>query len=144
LHVDFNQISLTKEIIVKVPIHAKGEPVGVKQDEGSLEHNIWEIEVECLPTQIPENIDVDVSELNIGDAIHVRDLTIPEGVKVKTEEDAVVLSVIPPRKVEEVAPEGEEEAAPEEPEAIKEKKPEAENDAQEGKPEKQESKDEQK
>ncbi|MFC1594049.1 50S ribosomal protein L25 [Candidatus Omnitrophota bacterium] len=134
LHIDFNQISMTKEITVKVPILAKGEPIGVKQEDGSLEHNIWELEVECLPTQIPENIEVNVSELNIGDSIQVKDLTIPPGVKVKQELEAVVLSVIPPKKVEEVvAPEGEEgaEAEPTEPEVLKEKKEAPEGEAKE-------------
>ncbi|MFC1703230.1 50S ribosomal protein L25 [Candidatus Omnitrophota bacterium] len=136
LHIDFNQISLTKVITVKVPIEAKGEPIGVKQEDGSLEHNIWELEIECLPTQIPEKFEVNVSELKIGDAIHVKDLTIPDGIKVKQDVEAVVLSVIPPRKVEEVPAEGEEAAATE-PEVIKEKKESAEGEAAEEKPEKQ-------
>ncbi|MBM3248651.1 MAG: 50S ribosomal protein L25/general stress protein Ctc [Candidatus Omnitrophica bacterium] len=140
LHIDFHQISLTKEIKVKVPIIAKGEPVGVKVDGGSLEHVIWELEIECLPTQIPPKIEVEVSQLKIGDSILVKDLTLPPGIKVLQEPDQVVVSVAAPVK-EEVALTPEEGAAPEEPEVIKEKKevPE-EGAAKEEKPEKKEEK----
>lgn len=120
VHVDFNEISLTKAIKVGVPVVAKGEPLGVKQEGGALEHILWEIEVECLPTEIPENIQVDVSNLKIGDSIHVKDMTFPATVKVITPIDAIVLSVAAPIKEEVVAPvEGEEKL---EPEVIKEKK----------------------
>lgn len=140
LHIDFNQISLTKEIKVKVPITAKGEPVGVKVDGGSLEHVIWELEIECLPTQIPPKIEVEVSQLKIGDAILVKDLTLPPGIKVLQDPDQVVVSVAAPVK-EEAALTPEEGAAPEEPEVIKEKKevPE-EGAAKEEKPDKKEEK----
>jgi large subunit ribosomal protein L25 len=133
-HIDFNQISLTKEIKVKVPIVAKGEPVGVKQDGGSLDHLLWDLEVECLPTKIPANIEVDVSNLKINDSIHVKDLTLPAGVKVLHDPDLIVLSVAPPVKEEvaEVAVEG----APTEPEVIKEKKEVPGEEGKEGKEEK--------
>ena len=137
LHIDFNQISLTKEIKVKVPILAKGEPIGIKQDGGSLDHLLWDIEVECLPTEIPVNIEVDVSNLKINDAIHIKDLTIPKGIKVLHDPDLVVLSVAPPVKevvVEEAAAEG----APTEPEVIKEKKEVPTGEGKEEKPEKKE------
>jgi large subunit ribosomal protein L25 len=121
LHVDFNEISLTKVIKVNVPVVAKGEPAGVKQEGGSLEHNLWELEVECLPTEIPKVLEVDVSLLKIGDAIHVKDITFPPNIKVLTSLEAIVLSVAEPIKEEVVvAPvEGEEK---QEPEVIKEKK----------------------
>jgi large subunit ribosomal protein L25 len=120
IHVDFNQISLTKAIKVNVPVVAQGEPAGVKLEGGSLEHILWEVEVECLPTAIPKEFTVDVSQLKIGDSIHVRDLSIPAGVKVINEPDAIVLSVAAPMKEEVVAPvEGE---VSQEPEVIKEKK----------------------
>ncbi|MBM3244976.1 MAG: 50S ribosomal protein L25, partial [Candidatus Omnitrophica bacterium] len=106
---------------VNVPVVAKGEPVGVKQEGGSLEHILWEIEVECLPTQIPENFEVDVSSLKIGDAIHVKDITFPPNVKIVTSQEAIVLSVSAPIKEEEIAP-VEEGAEKQEPEVIKEKK----------------------
>jgi large subunit ribosomal protein L25 len=120
-HVDFNEISLTKALKVNIPITAKGEPVGVKQEGGSLEHILWEIEIECLPTNIPKDIEVDVTALKMGESIHVKDLKVPEGVKIINDPDSIILMVASPMK-EEVAvtpAEGEEK---QEPEVIKEKK----------------------
>jgi len=122
IHVDFNQISLTKAIKVNVPVVAKGEPVGVKQEGGSLEHILWEIEVECLPTNIPKDIEVDVTQLKMGESIHVQDIVVPQGVKILNDPGAIILTVAAPMKEEvppEVAVEGE---AAQEPEVIKEKK----------------------
>ena len=121
IHVDFNEISLTKVIKVSVPVVAKGEPVGVKQEGGSLEHILWEIEVECLPTDIPRDIEADVSLLKIGDAVHIKDITFPSNIKVLNAPEAIVFSVTAPIKEEAaaVAVEGEEK---QEPEVIKEKK----------------------
>lgn len=143
VHIDFHRISLTEEIEVKVPIVAKGEAVGVKQDGGSLDHVLWELEIICLPTQIPANITVDVSPLKIHDTIHVKDLKLPEGVRSKVDPEAIVFSVAPPMKevsLEQAA----EAAAPSEPEVIKEKKEEPKAKAPEAgekvKPEAKESK----
>jgi large subunit ribosomal protein L25 len=139
LHLDFNEISLTKRIVVKVPIHSVGEPVGVKQDGGTLEHVLWELDVECLPTQIPEKLTVDVTNMKIGDFIQVKNLVVPAGVAVKHELDAIVFSVVPPQK-EEVTPEAAaaaaEAAAPSstEPEVIKKEKKPVEGE-EEAKPE---------
>ncbi len=128
VHIDFNEISLTKAIKVNVPVVTTGESVGVKSEGGSLEHILWEVEIECLPTAIPKNIEVDISALKIGDSIHVKDMTFPEGLKVITDAEAVVIHIAAPMK-EEVAPlEGEEAKAAAEPEVIKEKKPEAEGE----------------
>ena len=136
-HVDFNRISLTEAIEVKVPVKTEGEPVGVKQEGGSLDHLMWEIEIECLPTAIPEEVKVDVAGLKMGEAIHVKDLPLPEGVKLRSDPEAVVVSVIAPMK-EEPAEEAVEAAEGQEPEAIKEKKesPEGEGAASEGSEEK--------
>lgn len=132
VHVDFNEISLTQAIKINVPVVAKGEAVGVKQEGGSLEHVLWEIEIECLPTSIPEEFEVDVSHLKIGDAIHVQDIIFPEGAKVLTEMGGVVMHVVAPMK-EEVPAEGELEGeTKKEPEVIKEKK-EPVGEAAEGK-----------
>lgn len=121
IHVDFNEISLTRVIKVNVPVVAKGEPQGVKLEGGSLEHVLWEIEVECLPADIPREIEVDVSQLKIGEAIHVKDIIFPPNIKVLNDPETIVLSVTAPLKEELVAPpvEGEEKL---EPEVIKEKK----------------------
>lgn len=129
LHVDFYEISLTEALTVKVPIAVKGEAEGIKEG-GTLEHVLWEIEVECLPTQIPENIPVDATPLKIGDSILVKDLQIPPEVKVLTDPEATVISMAAPREEEavaEVVP-GEEMV---EPEVIREKKPEEEAPAEE-------------
>ena len=123
LHIDFNRISLTKEIEVKVPIVSKGEPVGVKQDGGSLDHILWELDIICLPTKIPQSIEVDVSHLKLNDNIYLKDIKLPEGVKTKHDLEAIVFSVSPPMKevsLEEAAAA----AGPQEPEVIKEKKEE--------------------
>jgi len=121
IHIDFNEISLTESIKVNVPVEVKGEAIGVKQEGGSLEHLLWEIEVECLPTNIPKNIEVDVSALKMGEAIHVKEMIFPSGVKPLNEPGAIVLHIIAPMKEEAPAEavEGEEKA---EPEVIKEKK----------------------
>jgi len=121
IHVDFNEVSLTEAIKVNVPVEAKGEAVGVKQEGGSLEHILWEIEVECLPTNIPKNIEVDVSALKMGDAIHVKDIVFPSGVKPLNDPAAIVLHVAAPMK-EEVPVEAVEGEEKQEPEVIKEKK----------------------
>ena len=145
LHVDFHEISLTERIEVNVPIETKGESIGVKQDGGILEQVLWEVEVECLPTQIPEKFEVDISAMNIGDNAHIRDLRVPEGVEVKQDAEILVLSVVPPRKEEAVPEEAVEgEAEPTEPELIKKEKkaeeeaPEAEGAAEKEKKEKKE------
>lgn len=123
LHVDFNEISLTEVLTVKVLIAVKGEAAGLKEG-GVLEHALWEVEVECLPTQIPENIPVDVSALKIGDSILVKDLQVPSGVKILSDPKATIITLAVPRVEEEEAVKPEEEMA--EPEVIMEKKPEEE------------------
>lgn len=129
VHIDFNQVSLTKAIKVNVAVVVKGEAVGVKVDGGVLEHVLWEIEVECLPTEIPKEFEVNVSDMKIGDAVHIRDLKTPPAVKILNDPDAIVLSVAPPVKEEApVAPaEGEEKL---EPELIKKKEAPAEEEAE--------------
>lgn len=127
VHLDLSEISLTKALKVNVPVVTTGESLGVKQDGGAIEHIMWEIEIECLPTAIPKNIEVDISALKIGDSIHVKDIKFPANLKVLSDFDAVVLSIASPMKEEVVAPlEGEEKM---EPEVIKEKKPEATEEA---------------
>ncbi len=130
VHVDFNEISLNKAIKINIPVAAKGQAIGVKQDGGSLEHILWEIEVECLPTAIPEEIAVDVSLLKIGNAIHIKDINFPPGVKVLNDSEAVVLHVAAPMK-EEVPVEAVEGEEKKEPEVIKEKKEVASESAEE-------------
>lgn len=139
MHVDFNEISLTKSIKVNVPVVAKGEPIGVKQEGGSLEHVLWEIEIECLPTNIPKDIEVSVSQLKIGEAIHIKDIAFPANIKVLNNPEAVVLSVASPIK-EEVPAEAVEGEEKQEPEVIKEKKEVPEEGAEAEEKEKKEKK----
>ena len=121
LHVDFHTIALTERIKVKVPIVFKGESVGVKQEGGILEHFLRDVEVECLPADIPMNVEFDVSAMKIGDTIHVRDLTPPSYTKITSDLEGAVASV---QKTKEEKPE-EEAAAVTEPEVLREKKEEA-------------------
>lgn len=133
LHVDFHAILLTEKLRVRVPVVLKGEAVGVKQDGGLMEHFLREVEVECLPTEIPAEIEFDVSALKIGDTVHVRDLAVDGNAKITSDPDGVIASVQVP-KVEKVE---EEAAAVTEPEVIREKKEEAEGaPAEDGKGEK--------
>ena len=134
LHVDFQEISLTETLKVKVPLAGKGEAIGVKEDGGVLQQVLWEAEVECLPTNIPEKIEIDISGLKIGDAIHVNGIKVPEGVKLLADPETVVFTVEHPKKVEEVVAAAAE-GGIEEPEVIKEKKEKAE-DAEAGEVEK--------
>ena len=122
IHVDFHAIVLTERLRVKVPVALKGEPVGVKQDGGILEHFLREVEVECLPTEIPAHIEFDISALKIGDTVHVRDLAAPSNTKIVSEPTGVIASVQMPK---EEKPE-EEAAGPAEPEVLREKKEEPE------------------
>ncbi|NJD11064.1 MAG: 50S ribosomal protein L25/general stress protein Ctc [Gemmatimonadetes bacterium] len=108
LHVDFYQIHADEQVSVEVPIRLHGSAPGVKA-AGILMHNITELEVRCFPDQIPEYIQVDISALEIGDAVHVRDLKLPEGVEAELEPDHVVCSVAAP--IVAAAAEGEEGAA---------------------------------
>ncbi len=145
LHVDFNEISLTEMLKINVPLASRGEPVGVKTDGGTLEHVLWELQVECLPADIPEKIDIDVSILKIGDAIYVKNIVVPEGVKVLNDPELIAMIVKPPKvevPKEEIAPE-----APAEPELIRKKKEleeEGEEEKKEEAPKAQEAKKEEK
>lgn len=134
VHIDFHRISLTEELEVKVSVTTKGDATGVKNEGGSLDHAIWELDVICLPTNIPERIVIDVTDLKIGDAIHVKDIVLPEGVRTEHDPEAILVSVVPPMKEVEAPAEGEEASI--EPEVIKEKKAvEGEAEGAEGKAE---------
>ncbi|WP_027717171.1 50S ribosomal protein L25/general stress protein Ctc [Desulfovirgula thermocuniculi] len=110
IHVDFHQISLTEEVTTTVPVELVGEPVGIKKG-GILQHQLREVEISCLPTAIPEAITVDVSGLDVGDTIFVRDLVVPEGVKVLADPDEVVATVVEAEAEEVAEEEGKEEGA---------------------------------
>ncbi|MCS5695398.1 50S ribosomal protein L25/general stress protein Ctc [Desulfofundulus thermocisternus] len=108
IHVDFQQVSLTDRVTTTVPVELEGEPVGVKQG-GILQQQLRELEISCLPADIPEAITMDVSGLEMGDTIYVSDLPVPEGVKVLNDPEEVVATVVAPA-IERVPGEEEEEA----------------------------------
>jgi len=103
-HVDLYRVSLKKPIEALVPIHVKGEAPGVKLGGGILEHVLREVRVKCLPAEIPASIDVDVSNLQVNQGIKVKDLTIPAGVEVLTEKEGIIVNIVAPTILEEVAP----------------------------------------
>ena len=102
MHVDLHKINLTEKIKVEVPINLVGTAAGVIAG-GLLDFAKHVLEVECLPTQIPEHIDVDVTELTINHSIHVGDLIIPDGVKVLEDPRASVVSILGKAQEEEQA-----------------------------------------
>jgi large subunit ribosomal protein L25 len=95
LHVDFYAIHANEPVTVEVPIRLVGSSPGVKA-AGIMMHTITDLTVRCLPDRIPDHLDVDVSALEIGDAVHVHDIQLPEGVTTELEGDRVVCSVAPP------------------------------------------------
>jgi large subunit ribosomal protein L25 len=123
LHVDFHAVSATEKIISEVPIEAVGEALGVRTFGGLLEYSLRTLEVECYPQDLPDLVQIDVSNLNIGESLHVRDIPLPSGVEAITDEDLTVVSVVASRVGEEVTEPVEE--APATPEVITEKKTEA-------------------
>jgi len=141
IHIDFNRISLDKEIEIKVKVLPKGEAVGVKRDGGTLEHLMWELEVICLPTNIPHHIEADVTNLGVHDSIFVKDLVLPAGVRTKHDPESVVITVAGSMREETAAPVAEADAAAagSEPEVLKEKKKEEGADAAAGAAKKPES-----
>ena len=146
LHLDFQHISLTETVEVKVALHFEGLAIGVKDGGGILESILREVEVRCLPTQIPPSISVDVTRLNIGDSIHVSELQVPN-VVILTDPTAPIVTVSPPTVMEEKpAEEAAVAEAPAEPEVIAKGKKEEEGEGKEegAKAEKKEEKREEK
>jgi large subunit ribosomal protein L25 len=132
LHADFYRVAMDKVIRVTIPVLVKGEPKGVKQQGGILEFIRREIEVECLPADIPENVEVDVSELMLHQGLRVRDLIADPKWKPVSDADMMLVHVIMPKAEEAAAPADAAVAAPAtpaEPEVIKKgKKEEAEDE----------------
>ena len=132
LHADFYRVAMDRRMQVTVPIVVRGEPPGVKQQGGVLDFVRREIEIECLPADIPEHIDVDVSELMVGQAVRVKDLPVAAKWTPVSEPEMMLVHVIMP-KVEEVAAPAAEAVpvAPAEPEVIKKGKVEKPEEEQE-------------
>src|SRR6266513_649731 len=124
LHVDFHAVSMDEKIQADVPLEPTGTANGVKNMGGLLEQNLRSLAIECLPRDLPDVLKVDVSALNIGDAIHVREIPLPPGVTTRVQPDLNAFSVLAPTVEEEpVVAEVEAAAGPE---VIREKKEEPE------------------
>lgn len=128
LHVDLQEVSADRAINVHVAVHPVGDPIGVRDTKGILNLVLHELEISCLPTNIPERIDADVSNLAIGDVLTVGDLTPPEGVRILNDRGQAIAIVAPPMAEEVVAPVAAvtTAAATTEPEVLTERKPKEE------------------
>lgn len=124
IHVDFHAVSMTEEIEAEIVLEPVGEPVGVKTFGGLLQQNMRTLPISCLPKDLPELITVDVSGLNVGEYLHVKDIPLPSGVTAAIDGELTVFLVSEPTVAEEPAP-----AAVAAPEVLKEKKPEGAADA---------------
>ena len=113
VHVDFLRVARDETITVEVPVHLVGESHGVKEG-GVVEHHLWTVQVECLPTDVPTAIEADITKLGLNESLKVSELSAPAGVTILTSEDETIVSVVPPqilRVEEEEAEEGEEAGA---------------------------------
>jgi large subunit ribosomal protein L25 len=118
LHVDFLEVRRDEKVTVDVPIHLVGESAGVKAG-GVLEHHLWDLKIECLPQDLPDSIEADISALNVNDSLHVSEVVVPEACTVLTPLEEIVASVVPPQAREVEEAEGVEgEAAAEEAEGV--------------------------
>lgn len=133
LHVDMLRISAGTRLKLKVPIQLRGEPYGVKTEGGVMEVILREVELECLPDDIPEHITVDIADYKIGRSLRAGDLPLGERVKLLTEPTRMVMHVIAPRAEEVKAEEVVEGAEAAEPEVIRKGKAEEEGEEGQGK-----------
>ncbi|MFT5207379.1 MAG: large subunit ribosomal protein L25 [Candidatus Omnitrophota bacterium] len=124
IHVDFHQISLVDKIKVVVAVFVTGTPDGVKNEGGVVELHARELEVECLPTSMPDRIEVKVDHLKLNESLHASDIVLPEGVSILSEAETVIAQVVLPHVEEAAATEEGEDAA--QPEVIGAKPDEAE------------------
>jgi large subunit ribosomal protein L25 len=138
LHVDFHAVSMDEVIQAEVPLEPIGTANGVKNMGGLLEQSLRSLAIECLPRDLPDLIPVDVSALNIGDAIHVREIQLPTGVTTRVQPDLTAFSVLAPTVEEEPVAAAVE--APTGPEVIREKKEEPEAAAASGAKDKEQKK----
>jgi large subunit ribosomal protein L25 len=150
-HVDFHEVSPEDTVQVKVPVNLNGPSVGVEQEGGILFQPVREVMVECKATEIPEQVDVDITELDIGDVLFIRDIPTTSAVEILDDEDRTLVSIQPPKEydleptvpevgeeIEETVEEALEEAAEAEGEEIEgeaaEEAAEAEGEEAEGEP----------
>jgi large subunit ribosomal protein L25 len=100
-HVDFYEVSEKQKVEVALPIILKGEAIGVKSEAGILEHVLRELHIECPANAIPEHIEVDISELSLGRAVHVEELSLDKKITVKDDPSQTVVCVVAPKAEEE-------------------------------------------
>jgi large subunit ribosomal protein L25 len=134
LHVDFFEVAMDEEITLSLVIKLVGEAPGVEMG-GMLQQVRREIEIKCLPSQIPDTVEIDVSALNIGDSVHLNDIQLPEGVKVLDDADLTIATVLAPTVEKEVTAEEAEGEVAEEAAAeagAEAKKPDEDKKAEEG------------
>jgi large subunit ribosomal protein L25 len=103
IHVDFHEVAENELVTVFVPVETVGEPAGVKNGGGTLEHILHKLKVRCLPKDLPEQITLDVTALEIGKSLHIGDIVPPTGVQILGEKTRTVVAVAAPRAEEEVA-----------------------------------------
>jgi large subunit ribosomal protein L25 len=115
LHADFRRLVKGEKIEVTVPLRLVGEPIGVREQQGFLEQVVREIDVRCEPREIPESIEIDVSQLNVHDVLHISDIRVDEKIEILEAPDAVIATVgiVREEVVAAAPPEGEEPAEPE-------------------------------
>ncbi len=101
LHVDFQEVAADEEVTLFVGVSLVGEAIGVKRDQGILEHRMRQLEIKCVPDNVPSHIDIDISEVEAGHSLHVSDITAPEGVTVLADPKEIVVMVSIPSMVEE-------------------------------------------
>ena len=128
LHLDLYEIQADEKITLEVPVRLVGIPDGVRNFGGVLDHSLRELEIEVLPGDIPEHVDLDVTALTIGHSLFVRDLQVPKA-RILNDPDTPVCTVVAPR-TEEAPPVAEEAAVTAEPELIRKPKPEEEGEAE--------------
>ncbi len=104
IHIDFMHIIMDEVIKARVPVELVGVPIGVKESEGVLVHGLREIEVKCLPGDIPDKFELDVSGLNINESLHVSDVKVSKKVEILVPETEMLANVSPPTKIEEEVP----------------------------------------
>lgn len=119
LHVDFYEIDMNRKIKIKVPVVTKGKPKGVEQG-GVLQIIRRELEVLCLPLEIPKSFEIDITDFDIGDSLHVKSIPLKDNIEIPADVDFTVLTIASPKAVEEAVPEEVEEEAEAEEAAVEE------------------------
>ncbi len=132
VHADLYAVNVDRVVTVSVPVNLVGNPTGVVNMGGIMDHALREVELSCLPRAIPEEIRADVTSLDLGDSLHVRDLVLPEDVELLTDPDVSVVSIVAPKVEEEAPAEEEEEGAEAVAEGEDGEKPAAEDSKEDG------------